>query len=363
MAKWYGISNFGTHIRIKKDVPKNIEKSLKKLGFYGRIKQTSLTGFISGDSTNKILAKIPPKFIISVGGGVTDVYQPLEKKERITRKIIKILIDYEIPAFFLTKSKLILRDIDLIGELNDRCYANIAFSITQAEEKTRLLLEPYSSSTEDRFQVLRDFREANISGGVCLMPLAPFIGDTKENLNQLLQMAIENKADYALIAGLTLKEGNREVFFNNIIKKHYPDLLDRYNIIFPKNNTYGIPKIVEGIGLVNVTALGHDLCKKYGILPRIPRYIPEGNQIANLKVVEHLQYLIYLLGWVHGKQNYEEQKVWQKLSCLIESNQSLDISTLTDLERRSAFPGLEKIHHVIDEFLKTGDSSLRKKWD
>jgi DNA repair photolyase len=361
-ADYYRIPNFGHEIRIKRDVSKNIRKSLHKLGFRSKsdVKQSKLTSFLAHSNENEMV-ETPPKFIISVGGGVTDPYQPIEKEKKITQEILKTLIDFEFPAFLLTKSTLILRDLDLIGELNDRAHAEVNISVGYSDEKIRKKIEPHCANTLKRFEVLHQFREAGIPGGISMMPLAPFIGDSEENINTLLKWASGSKAEHALIAGLTLKPGNRELFFKEFLAKHFPQYLDQYKLIFPENNTYGIPR-TDKVKINNVMAIGHELCKKYTISPRIKRYIPEGRMESNYRVAEHLYYIHYLFQWV-GK-NCPNTQIFSipKFACALQEHMK-DLSKISASERRNLFEGLEFLHRIVDEFLQTGVSSLRKKYD
>lgn len=354
-ANWYGLPDFGTHIRVKNDVVSQLRKQLMKLGFESSRtgKQTSLGQFLN------ITVERPEqrrKIVLGVGGGVTDVYQPIEKTERITRKIIKLLIEFEVPAFFLTKSTLIERDLDLIGELHDRTYACVNFSVTLADESLKRLFEPYSPPTHKRFDVLGKFREAGVRGGISMMPLLPFIGDTDENLTALLKMAQEVKADHTLISGLTLKAGNREEFLP-IIAKHFPDYLEFYKKIFPPNNTYGHPHPIPGMR--NVMMAGHVLSKQFGIYPRIHKPIIEGYKPNNLKVVEHLHYVLYLKQWLLRKMSIREQNNWYKNCCQVELMDE-DVSSLSQEERREKIGGMPAFHTIVDEFLERGDSKVRE---
>lgn len=244
------------------------------------------------------------------------------------RKIIKILIKYEIPSFFLTKSTLIRRDIDLIGELNDRAYASVNVSVSLTDEKIRKIFEPYSSSSKKRFETLELFRNQNIHGGVSMMPILPFIGDSDDNLDNLYSMANNYKAEFALISSLTLKPGNREQFFT-VLAKNYPGLLNKYKLIFPEGNTFGIPKIIPS--LKNVTKIGHNLSKKYKLKPRIPRYIPEGCIENNYKLVELLEYYLYYETYITNKLDYNTTKEIKNAICII-SELSFDILNLDEDE-------------------------------
>jgi DNA repair photolyase len=361
-ADYYRIPNFGRNIRIKKDVVKNLKKSLRKLGFKGKseAKQSKLTTFIPSNQKQDINHPLP-KFVMSVGGGVTDAYQPIEKEKKITQEILKILIDFEIPAFFLTKSTLMLRDLDLIGELNDRAHAEVNISVGYSDENIRRIIEPHSASTHKRFEVLHEFRKAGIPGGISMMPLAPFIGDSEENIETLLQWASQSKAEHALIAGLTLKPGNRELFFKEFLIKEFPQYLDQYKLLFPENNTYGIPKF-EKVKINNVMAIGHDLCKKYNISPRIKRYIPEGRIKTNYLLAEHLHYVHYLFQWLGKKSPNKDVYIIPKFACTLQEH-PIDLSNVSPFDRRKLFNGSEFLHRIVDQFLETGDSEIRKKYD
>jgi DNA repair photolyase len=361
-ADYYRIPNFGFDIRIKRNVIKNIRKSLHKLGFRSKSEanQSKLTSFFASN-LNQDFSHPPPKFVISVGGGVTDAYQPIEKEKKITQEILKTLIDFEIPAFLLTKSTLILRDLDLIGELNDRAHAEVNISVGYSDEKIRRKIEPHSASTEKRYEVLKVFRESGIPGGISMMPLAPFIGDSEENIENLLQWASESNAEHALIAGLTLKPGNRELFFKEFLTKEFPQYLEQYKLLFPENNTYGIPKI-DKVKINNVMAIGHELCKKYNISPRIKRYIPDGRILTNYKTAEHLYYIHYLFQWLGKKSPNNHIFSIPKFACNLQEY-TTDILNLSPSERRKVLNGPEFLHQIVDEFLETGNSSIRKRYD
>lgn len=101
-----------------------------------------------------------------MSGGVSDSYQQTEEKYCITRKVLKVLLDYELPVFLLTKSNLVLRDIELLKEINEIAFANICFSITQTDEEKRKQYEPNSSSTMERFDALKKLRGEGIHGGL-----------------------------------------------------------------------------------------------------------------------------------------------------------------------------------------------------
>ena len=117
------------------------------------------------------------KEVINIGG-VTDSYQPAEKELGLTREVLKLMIKYKNPIIISTKSDLILRDIDLINELSNITYVNIAFTITTMDEDIRCKLEPNSSPSIDRFKALKELKKTNAVLGVHIMPIIPNLTDT-----------------------------------------------------------------------------------------------------------------------------------------------------------------------------------------
>lgn len=352
-ASYYNIPDFGSVVRSKNDFPRYLEKELIRLGYERQSgkKQTTLMSFVSNDKKNS--AKRNKKFVLSVGGGVTDCYQPLEKEFKVMRKIIKLLIDYQIPGFFLTKSTLIERDLDLIGELHDRCHASVNFSCAFKDGPDKTIHEPASPSIARRFETLKKFTSAGIPGGVLAMPILPYIADTDETLEYLVSSAKESRASYMITSGLTLKPGNREVFFAQL-KTHYPQLLTKYEHMFPENNTYGFPTITADS--VNVTAKAHVLCKEYDIYPRVKRYVPEGYNSDNFKFSEKLWYVHYLKKWVLQDCSYSLDKDFKELTTNIDSFH-LSITSLSTEEFSYFIKNhTQYLQNIALELFETGKS-------
>ena len=200
MSELYYVDNFQTVIQVKINAPKILRKELKKL--YPQ-EYSSLLEYTD--------YKIDPKKpIIGISGGVSDSYQKMEKKYQITRQILEILLEYKYPVFILTKSNLILRDIELIKQINNVAFANICFSITQTDETTKKVYEPFSSSTEERLHSLQTLRKEGIKGGIMAMPMIPYISDSTENMQQLIKEAKRVNAEFILFSGLTLKPGRQK---------------------------------------------------------------------------------------------------------------------------------------------------------
>lgn len=164
-------------------------------------------------------------------GGVTDSYQPAEAEYKLMPEILKLLIRYKTPAIISTKSDLVLRDYDLIDQLSRITYINIAATITSMDEEIRNLIEPGGVSSVRRFAMLKEFRKTNASIGLHLMPIIPYLTDSKENLDTIFYNAADCKVHYALPGTLYLRGKTRGVFFD-FIKKDFPHLYDKLTCLY-----------------------------------------------------------------------------------------------------------------------------------
>jgi DNA repair photolyase len=154
--------------------------------------------------------------IINIGG-VTDSYQIAEKEMNIMPEVLKILIKHKTPAIISTKSNLILRDFDLIAELSKLTYVNIASTITTMDENDRKKIEPFGSTSMERFEMLKEFRKTNASVGLHTMPIIPYITDSYSNIENLCFEAKRSNVHYMLPGVLYLRGTTRKVFFEFII--------------------------------------------------------------------------------------------------------------------------------------------------
>ena len=127
-AEYYRIENFATHIQVKTNAPQLLTKELIKLGFYEKYRpgRKTLLDYLPESSQETIRPDIkvqnesgPKKFLLAVGGGVCDIYQPAEAKFNVTRELLKVVRNFGFPISVLTKNTLVLRDLDLLTEIND----------------------------------------------------------------------------------------------------------------------------------------------------------------------------------------------------------------------------------------------------
>lgn len=154
-------------------------------------------------------------------GGVTDCYQPAEARYQLMPDILRLMIKYRTPCVISTKSDLILRDFDLIVRLSEAAAVNIAATITCMDERVREKLEPGGAPSARRFEVLRAFSGTRACTGVHLMPVIPFLTDSRANLSAICEGAHAVKADYLLPALLNLRGPTRTVFLD-FLRRDFP---------------------------------------------------------------------------------------------------------------------------------------------
>jgi len=176
----------------------------------------------------KALKRRRRKCIVSAGS-MTDPYIPLETEICNVRKALSLIYEYGFGVTLITKSSRILRDLDLLKKINDKTKCVVQMTLTTYDESLCRKIEPNVSTTHERFKALKKFREAGIPAVVWLSPILPYINDTEENINGILDMCIEAGV-YGIICfgmGVTLREGNREYFYRQLDSK-FPGLKEKY---------------------------------------------------------------------------------------------------------------------------------------
>ncbi len=194
-------------------------------------------------------------------GSMSDPYMPLEKTLGNVRKTLELVERYGFGFTVITKSDLILRDLDLLKRINEKTKCVVQMTLTTFDEDLCRKLEPNVCSTKRRAEVLNILRDSGIPTVVWLSPILPFINDTKENIDGILKYCAQAKV-YGIIffgMGLTLRDGNREYFYKQL-DKHFPKLSEKYRRIYGNDYIVGSPKNTE------LTEFFYEQCRKYGIV-------------------------------------------------------------------------------------------------
>ena len=187
---------------------------------------------------------IKRKPFMVVTGAMTDPYVPIEKRLKHVRKCLEVIYRYGYGFSCLTKSDLILRDLDLLKKINEKSKIVVQITLTTADDDLCRLIEPNVCPTSRRVEVLEKLNENGIPAVVWLSPILPHINDSEENINSILDYCIDTnvKGVLNLDMGLSLREGNREYFYKKL-DENFSGLKDRYidefgdsNFIYSKNN-------------------------------------------------------------------------------------------------------------------------------
>ncbi|GHT99366.1 radical SAM protein [Spirochaetia bacterium] len=162
-------------------------------------------------------------------GAMSDPYIPIPENLANIRSCLELIEKYSFGLAIQTKSKLILRDLDLLKAINEKSKCVVEMTLTTYDDDLCKILEPNVCTTKERFEVLQILRDNNIKTIVWLSPMLPFINDTVENLRGLLDYCVEANV-YGIICfgiGLTLREGDREYYYQKL-DEHFPGLKQRY---------------------------------------------------------------------------------------------------------------------------------------
>lgn len=194
-------------------------------------------------------------------GSMTDPYIPLEMKTENIRKTLELIYRYGFGFTVITKSSRILRDIDLLQKINEKAKCVVQMTMTTYSEELCRKIEPNVSTTRERFETLKKLNEAGIPTVVWLSPILPFINDTSANISGILDMCIEANV-YGVLCfgmGLTLREGNREYFYQQL-DKYFPAMKEQYMRVF------GDRYVVESPNNSVLMKLFHKKCEENGIV-------------------------------------------------------------------------------------------------
>ena len=194
-------------------------------------------------------------------GAMSDPYMHCEEELRLTRKCLEIIHKYGFGAAIQTKSDRILRDIDLLDEINRSAKCVVQITLTTYDDDLCSILEPHVCNTKRRIEVLEIMRDRGIPTVVWLTPILPFINDTAENItsimNECVRTGVKGIIDFGM--GLTLREGDREYYYA-ALDKHFPGMKQRY--IRRYGNSYELPSP----DAKELASIVQKICKENGIL-------------------------------------------------------------------------------------------------
>ena len=194
-------------------------------------------------------------------GSMSDPYMHCEEQLALTKKCLEVIYRYGFGATVQTKSDRILRDIDLLEEINRRSKCVVQMTLTTWDPRLCRIIEPNVCDTQRRVEVLEAMRERNIPTVVWLTPVLPFINDTEENIRAILDACAQVKVKGIICfdMGLTLREGDREYYYA-ALDRHFPGVKEKYI------RTYGGAYEVPSSDSTRFMNLFTSFCRDRGIL-------------------------------------------------------------------------------------------------
>jgi DNA repair photolyase len=189
-------------------------------------------------------------------GSVNDPYQKAEEKYEITKQLLNVICKNNFPCHILTKSTMILRDIDILSKMKCR----VTISITSLNENISRIFERDAPSPKKRMQMITSLMDHGIQTGLALIPVLPFIVESE--LEEIVKTTKYANAKYLLFKYLELK-GDQKKAFEQVLHNHFPHLISQYRELFKedfKPNKKYISKLTNKM---------FQLCSKYNISQKL----------------------------------------------------------------------------------------------
>jgi DNA repair photolyase len=179
----------------------------------------------------------------------TEPYPEIERELKLTRSLLKIIARFKFPVSILTRSKLVLRDMDILKEINENAIlpsdlkpklrggAIISFSFSTPDEKLARIFEPNAPLPKERLETMKKFKDEGFKTGIWFMPVLPYLSDSEKQIEKMVVLAKNYGADSILSGGLTLfGDGPTDckTVYYKTIETHFPELLDKTKMLFGK---------------------------------------------------------------------------------------------------------------------------------
>lgn len=199
----------------------------------------------------------------------TEPWQQVEERYKITRRCLEVIGSYRFPIHVLTKSDLVLRDLDLIRQIDENARlptdlaaigrgALITFSLSTLDEDVAKVFEPGSPAPQKRLDALKTVLDEEFFAGIAYVPVLPYISDEEEHLEEMAKAAKDVGARYVFFGSLTLFGVGKRMFFEALSRK-FPELLPKYEALFGASHqlSFRYQRKLE--------KKAKEFCEKYGV--------------------------------------------------------------------------------------------------
>ena len=204
-------------------------------------------------------------------GSISNPYNPWEKTLALTRGALQLIERYQFGVAIATKSPLVQRDADVLNRIGEKAPAIVKMTITTAEDALCQKIEPHVAPASKRFEALEALSRAGIYCGILLMPLLPYINDTKENVLAIVQRAADCGVKFIYPGfGVTLRD-TQQLYFYQQLDRLFPGIKAHY-LAMGNNYVYQSPKAQRLMDVFQTA------CEKNGIVYRMTEIIKQSQR-------------------------------------------------------------------------------------
>ena len=259
------------------------------------------------DLLQQELPKQRERGIISIGSGVSDAYQPVEKSEKLMQRCAEVLADYRHGIIILTKSALILRDLDYWTKIHQKSGFLLAVSLTYPDDRLRSLFEPRAATVEQRIEVLEVFKKAGCFVGVLAMPFLPLIGDHQSDVYKLYEKLAQIPVDFIMPSSLTLRPGRQKDTFLRLIQQSFPEQLEDMRALYREERPSGAPvKQYQDMLFARITEIQKDFA--------IPFLVPHVFYQNKVHLYDEVNILLHHMVEIYAAKGIDVRPLNQALS-------------------------------------------------
>jgi DNA repair photolyase len=201
-------------------------------------------------------------------GSMNDPYMPLEQDRRLTQRALEVIAQQRFPVHIITKSDLVLRDLETLCTIN-QVYAAVSFTVTAADDGLAARVEPGAPPPSARFQAMASLAARGILTGVTMMPILPYIGDSEDNITEIVQAAQAHGARYIIPwFGMSLRDRQRAYYYERL-DELFPGLRQRYEQRYGDRYSCTSPRAAA------LEQAFKAACERAGLATRMPVFEPE----------------------------------------------------------------------------------------
>jgi DNA repair photolyase len=198
-------------------------------------------------------------------GAMNDPYMPVEAEVRQTGRALELIDEFGFQVHIMTKSDLVLRDLELLRRIN-RSFAAVSFTITTTDDSLAARLEPGAPLPSARLKAMQTLSMNGITTGVVMMPVLPFIEDTPDNITGIVRQSARHRAQYIIPAlGMTMRDRQRTWFYDRL-DELFPGARQKYEARYGDRYECPVPNARS------LEKLLSKLCAENEIPTRFPRY-------------------------------------------------------------------------------------------